>query len=59
MIIKRYPSVVLIFIYLIPGEPDELLFIDLILTRASSSVNCLGIALAHFSIGFAHLCVLV
>lgn len=59
MVIKWYCSVVLIFAYLISGELDEHLFIDLMPTRASSSVNCLGISLDHFPIGFPYLCVLV
>lgn len=51
MIIKWYFNVVLISIYLIAGEFEHL-FVYLLPTRTSPSVNCLGISLAHFSIGF-------
>lgn len=52
MIIKWYFNVVLISIYLIAGEFAHL-FVYLLPTRTSPSVNCLGIALAHFSFGFS------
>lgn len=57
-ITKWYLKVDIIFIYLIIGEFEHL-FIYLLPTRASSSVNGLGNPSAHFSIGFPCPCVLV
>lgn len=51
MTIKWHLIVVLVLIYLMTGKFEHL-FVYLLPTRTSPSVNCLGISLAHFSIGF-------